>query len=214
MKTLGIGIPCHKKHLNVLPDLLNSIQKSTILPNEVCISISSIEKSIQLDSYPFQITVITTPEQKNVSQNRNIVANILQTEIISFIDSDDFCHPKRNEYLLEAFNTNKCSVIVHNFHKTLNREDSFLNSSLEKLDLYPECIDTYQPQILPWPVSQQYSDIVYHNGHVSLYKDIFNQFKYNENWQEIGEDCDLNARIVQSGLKISYIKNKLSMYIN
>jgi glycosyltransferase involved in cell wall biosynthesis len=214
MKTFGIGIPCHKKHLSVLPELLNSIQNSTILPDEVCISISSINEQIQLNSYTFRVTVISTSEHKNVSQNRNIVADMLQTEIISFIDSDDFSHPKRNEYLLEAFNTNNCAVVVHNFHKTLNRQDEFLKTDLEKLDLYPECIDTFQPHILPWPVSQEYGNIVYHNGHVTLYKNIFNQFRYNEHWREIGEDCDLNARIVTSGIKISYIKNKLSMYIN
>ncbi len=49
--TLGIAIPTYIGHLNYLTQLLDSLEQSTILPNQVSISISSFDGELNLKDY-------------------------------------------------------------------------------------------------------------------------------------------------------------------
>ena len=214
MKSLGIAIPCYYNHIIFISEILDAIEQSTILPNQVSISISSTNNKPKLKKYSFDIVVDVTSDIKNICQNRNTAAKNLQTDIISFIDCDDLPHIKRNEYILEAFKFNECVGVVHNYYMNTDRDSSFIFEDIGQLELIPEYINTFLPQILPWPINSNNKNVIYHNGHISLLKDVFHQFKYDENWHGVGEDCNLNARLIQSNLKLFYIKNRLSKYIN
>lgn len=74
--TIGIAIPTYKNHLNSLETLLDKISKSTILPNQVSVSISSTEEYIVENNYPFELILTVTNEYKNPSQNRNIAFKV------------------------------------------------------------------------------------------------------------------------------------------
>lgn len=86
--TIGIDIPVHYKYIPYLEPLLDSISNSTTPPTEVSVSISDCPDNFDLKEYPFKL--------------RNIAANALSTDIISFIDSDDLSFSNRNEFYFQS----------------------------------------------------------------------------------------------------------------
>ena len=118
---IGIAIPCFNKHIDCCYELLDSIQQQTRLPDQVIVSCSSSKASdFVLKNYSFPFLVITTEERKNAAQNRNIAADRLETDIISFMDADDIMHPQRLEAIERAFQDPEPIIVLHGF--LLNEE--------------------------------------------------------------------------------------------
>lgn len=210
--TLGIAIPCHSSHINFINDILDKISQSTILPNQVSISVSSYDGNIELKNYKFELIITKTIERKNACENRNIAASKLSTDIISFIDCDDIPHIKRNEYVIESFR-NGAVAVVHNYLQSNNLNTSFFNSSIGETLFYKDYIDTINDNCTFAFNSSNHKD--YHCAHISVKKEIFETFKYDESIGYIpGEDGEYTKRIVKNGFKISYLENKLSLYNN
>lgn len=209
--TIGIAIPTFSGHLFHLKKLLTRISESSVLPNQVSVSISSLEDDIVLDEYPFELIVTKTSERKNPCENRNIAASKLTTDIISFIDGDDIPHVKRIEYLLEAFNMG-AHAIVHNYNQDSNSDSEWYNSNLEPVNYLHEYVDTIFDHCAFAQNSTNHQD--YHCAHITVKKEIFDRFQYDEliGWV-VGEDAEYTRRLVNNDIKISYVFNKLSQYV-
>lgn len=210
--TLGIAIPTYSGHLYNLHILLDQIAKSTILPIQVSVSISSLNEDLNFPDYPFELIITKSKDFRNTSQNCNIAASKLTTDIISFFGGDDLPHVKRNEYIIESFK-NGCNVVVHNY---LNKDKSAkeFTDDIGEMELYVDFIDKCTSEVL-YPISELEKDIVYANGPISISKEIFNKFKYDETEDFFKkEDAIYNTNLVKNGYKISYIKNKLMLYIH
>ena len=118
---IGVAIPCYYGHIERLYDLLDSIEKQTILPTKVVISISSTSKFNLNKTYSFPLSVIITVDKQNAAKNRNIAAlNLLDMDYITFIDADDIMHPQRIEFLLKGFQTYDSDIILHNYLMTVS----------------------------------------------------------------------------------------------
>jgi hypothetical protein len=72
-----------------------------------------------------------------------------------------------------------------------------------------------------FPISFNNVHIPYHNAHLSIIKDIFYNFKYDEYenessdiWKSHGcaKDSLYTKTLIQNNIKISVLKNKLSLY--
>jgi len=209
--TIGIAIPSYKGHMMYLNNLLNKISESTILPNQVSVSISSLEEEINLGEYPFELIVTQTSDFKNTSENRNIAASKLTTDIISFIDSDDLPHPKRNEYIINSFNFGS-KIVAHNYEYG-QTSNNIYDNDIGDFEILEGYIDTFISE-RHFPESSK-GHQSYHNGHISLLSEIFQEFKYDEDpsLYRCCEDSEYTSRLVNNGYKISYISNKLSQYI-
>lgn len=151
--TIGIAIPVHYKYIPYLEPLLDSISNSTTPPTEVSVSISDCPDNFNLKEYPFKLILTKTKNKKNPCENRNIAANALSTDIISFIDSDDLSFSNRNEFLLKSF-MNGSNVVVHNYEITKNR-DIQISSTQEDLEIFHEYIDTVRGNI-PFPFNKDF----------------------------------------------------------
>ena len=207
--TIGIAIPTYNNHLIFLNELLTQISKSTILPKQVSISISSFDGDLNFGDYPFELIITKTLDFKNPSENRNIAASKLSTDIISFIDGDDIPHIKRNEYLLKSFELGS-KIVVHHYEMGGSPQNTYDNP-IDDLILQPEYIDTFVDD-KHYPYSSN-GDVGYHNAHITLFKNIFDDFKYNENPSFFKiEDSEFTSRLVKNGFKLCYIQNKLSVY--
>lgn len=208
--TLGIAIPTYINHLEFLNQLLDSLEQSTVLPNQVSISISSFDGELKLKEYPFEVIITKTLTRQNVCQNRNIAASKLTTDIISFFDGDDISHIKRNEFLVESFK-NGSNAVVHNYTMNRDRNSLCYKSNIGDILFYKDYIDKVFNNC-PFPKSSLHKD--YACGHASFTKTLFDEFKYNESigWFP-GEDGEILKRIVSKNIPISYIENKLSHYI-
>ena len=111
---IGVAIPCYIHHIEKLQVLLESISNQTRVPDKVVVSCSSTTELPYIPTYNFELTIIFEQSMKNPSQNRNIAARHLDTDIITFFDSDDIMHPQRIEFIEQAF-WEGADIVLHNF---------------------------------------------------------------------------------------------------
>jgi len=209
MPTLGVAIPCYHGHINILKNLLDSIEKQTRKPDMVVVSCSSSNDTpYTQDQYSFPLKIITNPNKMNTAQNRNIAASILDTDIISFIDADDQMHFQRLEIIEKVFE-NDIVMLIHSFITGFDKPDIKYDNivfDINKLGIDP-CgwmichLDNPQNNI--------------HNGHVSIHKKIFNLIKYNESPEWCAkEDSLFNSEIIKMfPNNTAYCPLELSKYI-
>jgi hypothetical protein len=210
--TIGIAIPTYNGHLYHLKDLLYQISKSTILPSQVSISLSSYDGHIDFEDYGFEIILTQTGEPRNVSENLNISGSKLNTDIISFMGGDDLPHIKRNEYIIESFKKG-AKAVVHNYIHAKKDVKEFVDD-IGELELYIDYIDTCIPKFA-YPVNSLVGEVCFANGPISLSREIFDKFKYGEGPEFAGkEDSIYNSNLINEGYKLSYIKNNLMLYIH
>jgi glycosyltransferase involved in cell wall biosynthesis len=208
---IGIAIPTYKNHINSLPNLLEKISKSTILPLQVSVSISSINDYEINNNYPFELIITINNEKRNPSENRNIASSKLTTDIISFIDGDDYPHPQRNEFIINAFKQG-ANCVVHDYDKKKVLDDNFFQIIYDEMFYYPKYINTiYDNPIYPKNKQKHYS---YHCAHISISNELNNLFKFDENPDFLyKEDSFFCRELVKNNHHICYINNKLSQYI-
>jgi len=212
--TLGIAIPTYSGHLFNIKNLLDILQNSTVKPNKVSISCSSQSESITFeDKYDFELIINITEGYRNPSQNRNIAASFLDTDIISFIDGDDLPHFQRNEFIMESFKDDNVIVLLHDYHQSRFINNDFIYSKYEKLNLMVNYIDTVFPNGYTGSKIPNHN-YAHHHAHLSIKRELFNKIKYDEDQSLLyREDSVYVKELVLNGDKISFISNKLSQYI-
>jgi hypothetical protein len=215
---IGIAIPSHMNHIHKLKGLLDNIQTSTVKPNAVSVSCSGyVGEPIKYDDYSFELIIKYTEKSNNASTNRNIAADQLDTDIISFFDCDDIMHPQRIEFILKSFMSNNCNALVHNYLLSNHINDNFMKNRYESISYLHNYVNQPGVYNYPYNVSYPISDIRhlgYANGHISVLKDIFIKYRYDENkLLRYCEDSEYSNRLVINGINISYIYDKLSLYI-
>ena len=213
--TLGYAIPSCKSYLNYTYRVLEQIDNSTIVPDEVVVSISDTEIDIPLrEDFNFPIKWIRNPNSEEGCTNRNIAAENLTTDIITFMDCDDLVHPQRNEFILKAFNQG-AETLVHSYvlgdrelQSDLKKNKRFLDNKHKECVILREYLTSFGAPI--GPQNDIDKNVHYHNAHVSVTKDIFSTLKY-----EVHPFCDsyYTRKLVENGHKIWYIPNELSYYI-
>ena len=210
-QTIGVAIAMVGHHSIYLDNLLTIISHSESLPDEVSISISSSSNlEFDFNHLPFKIIITQTSLFQNASQNRNTAARKLNTDIISFFDADDFPHIKRLSYIKKALGVGS-SVCVHNYLQGSKRNSEFPYSEIDEIKLHHNSINAKGVNCLT-PVCN-YSHQNYHCGHISLKKEIFKRYKFNESKLYLGkEDAEFATRLVVNKIFISYIENNLSYY--
>lgn len=210
--TIGIAIPTYVGHINYLDKLLYTISKSSLQPSQVSVSISSFDGDLNLGDYPFELIVSKTSERKNPSQNRNIAASKLNTDIISFIDGDDLPHKKRNEYLLNSFKMG-CDCVVHNYHQNSDHGSNWFESDMNQIDYHHNYIDSIINGC-PFALNSNINNHKdYHCAHISIKKEIFNILKFDESEEIVyREDSEYTKELIKNNIKISYLSNRLSQY--
>ena len=213
--TFGIAIPCWYKDVHYIDGIIENISYQTIKPDKISISVSEVNSFELKNNFGLDVVITTTTEPKLHSENRNIASEFLQTDIISFIDCDDFMHPQRTEFLLHAF-AQSANAVLHNFEpsgelstlKNTQTFEEFMGTKYISNEFFLDVIRNTNKDHL-YPIWEETT--IQHNAHVTVKREIFEQYKYNPNlgWTA---DSDFNTRLVLGGYKISYIKNKLSWY--
>lgn len=213
--TIGIAIPTYVGHIHLLERLIDSIAQSTVMPTEVAISMSEISEIptfLGKKSYPFVVNCHVWGTKMNVAQNTNTALSMLTTDILSVIGGDDMMHPQRCDFLLRAFQNRQVDIVVHNFLQSDHVNEDFLKSRYDLMELYIDYIDTVFPnQIYP---SNKKEHLDFANGFISFRSGIFERFKYDESPEsEYIEDSLYTRALVEAGYGISYIKQKLVLYL-
>jgi hypothetical protein len=212
---IGVAIPCYYGHIQRLYDLLESIEKQTVLPNKVVVSSSSTSELKCDKIYSFPLEVIITENKQNASKNRNVAASkLLDMDYITFIDADDVMHSQRIEFILKGFQIYDCDIILHNyFYSTTGNIEDFLEKKQELNIRNHTLIQGFTSCITH---INDYSDRVdkIHHSQVTVKREIFKSVWFPEE-EEFNrkEDCIFCYRVFSlPNIKHAYIKNELSYY--
>jgi glycosyltransferase involved in cell wall biosynthesis len=204
---IGIAIPCYIKHIPNLLVLLDSIEKQTRQPDVVSISCSSTHyhQFPILKTYSFLIKVKLHLDKKSPAENRNIAADNLDTDIISFFDADDIMHSRRIELLEYAF-LEPCDIVLHSFISETKSEKEI---SIDTINIQRNKLR----QCNSGCIVLDYISIIAH-GHVTVRKSIFNIVRFPEEaCYFLKEDCVFCWSVFAlPNIKNAYISNKLSFY--
>ena len=215
MKTFGLAIPACDSYIPYLEKLLRNISEQTVIPDEVSISISEVDKYTPKEDYGLNLIITSHRDKKGGAENRNIASDKLSTDIISFMDCDDLMHPQRTEFIKKSF-TSETLAVVHDYEisetqiwkKNVYNETEFLEQKWNYVSINHNVIDTVSDKHL-FPISNTY-DLSYHNAHVSISKQISEKYKYDKT--HVFPDSLFNRTLVEDGVKITHIGNKLSYY--
>jgi len=218
---IGIAIPCYCNHINYVFQLLDSIEKQSILPDKVAISCSSTDTFPQYrNKYSFPIEVIITNEYKNTAQNRNIAASLLRDmDYITFFDADDIMHPKRTEVIIKSITNNEnVDIIIHGFG-TSNRfysynQYSFENIDMNTVEIRPDMLDVCYTGCATYAVKYDHFGEM-HQAHVTVKSSILDKIKFSEKQEDVIKADSIFCYNVLSmpDIKNVFINQKLSLYV-
>lgn len=120
-KTVSLIVPCHWKHAKYLPELLQRYEKQTVVPDEVVIAASEINKGdtyqiihmIKNKKWTFPVQIVENTKAFTAGQNRNIACNHAQGDIFICQDADDIPHPQRIEIICYFFEKYEVDHLEH-----------------------------------------------------------------------------------------------------
>ncbi len=210
MTTIGIAIPCYKRHIPHLQTLFQSIQNQTLYPTKVVVSCSSVEEAdceqIHTD-YPFPIEIIHHRERKNAAQNRNCAAAALNTDIVCFFDADDVMHPQRLQAIHVAFQNQDVNIVSHSY--------TVGNHPFELYDTFSIEYHGLQKAPTGCAVLKRNWSAAIHHSQVSVRKHILEKTKFREEaCMERKEDAIFCGDVLAySENRNAYIANSLSNYV-
>lgn len=120
--TVSIVIPCHSPHFKFLEGLLRSIEKQTLVPNEVIVVLCDSSRVQQNQiirlrniNWNFKFDIIEIRNKSPAGANRYIGCKRATSEIIIFTDADDLIHPQRTEIMKYFFDITDAVHVGHTF---------------------------------------------------------------------------------------------------
>lgn len=212
--SIGVAIPCYEPHHRYLPALLESIANQTHKPDRVVISCSSWPYDGRVDTCykGIPLTMLYWSRLVIQAENRNLAAAELETDYISFFDADDLMHPRRIEFVLEAFERSSCDVIVHDYQyvRRLSQQPfieydalDLTNHTVVKNPNQPGCMLETGEECQP-----------FHHAHLTVHKSVFSKFQYPiDMYYYRCEDSVYLATLLHNEMKIRHVGNKLSQYM-
>jgi len=147
-------------------------------------------------------------EKKNAAQNRNIAANHLHTDIISFFDADDIMHPQRLSIIADCFEKQDTHIFLHNIEFGTSLDFTLYQNVYLYLNQLDRC--EWGSTILRYPMVE--SPIA--NGHVSVRRSVLYHTRFEESQEFQGrEDTKFSTDVImRHPYQTAYCQNVLSRY--
>lgn len=212
---IGVAIPCYYGHIERLYDLLDSIEKQTILPTKVVVSSSSTSEFKSNKIYNFPLEVIVTEDKQNAAKNRNISAlKLNDMDYITFIDADDLMHPQRIELILKGIQLHDSDIILHNYVESSKCTIENFFESNQEINIRTHTLIQSGSGCITHITG--YNDRVdkIHHSQITIKKNVFELVKFPEE-EEFNrkEDSVFCYRVFSlPNIKHAYIQNELSYY--
>lgn len=120
--TVSVIVPCSGFHFKLLQPLLRFYQYQTCLPDEIVISLSSVDEidcaeidALENSSWPFKVKIYRSIGKRSAGLNRNIASEISTGDIFIYQDADDIPHPQRVELVKHVFENYFVDHLMHHF---------------------------------------------------------------------------------------------------
>ena len=105
-----------------IKELLTAYEKQTVLPDEIVISVSQVQKipnnildELQQGSWLFSVTILSSKKQLFAGQNRNIAGTHAKGDILICQDADDLPHSQRVEIIKYFFEQYNPDFLMHQY---------------------------------------------------------------------------------------------------
>lgn len=174
--TVSVIVPCAGQHLQFLPRLLEEYVKQTCLPDEIVISLSSVEhlKKEEIDalenrSWPFLLKILRFIGKQSPGLNRNLAAMQTGGDILISQDADDLPHPQRVEIVKFFFENYE---IDHLLHKWLPEEGEI--AIYDKTEIAVKHFDAYDEIY-----KTSFGDHL-HNGNNALKREVARKIPWDD----------------------------------
>jgi glycosyltransferase involved in cell wall biosynthesis len=117
--SVGLAVPCNGDDVFVLPRLIKSLEGEVLPINTLSVSVSGCNSPPTLESSSFKVIVNHVRGERSASENRNVAADCLDDDILSFMDSDDLVSPYRTQALRVApWSIIICRRPIHNIQNS------------------------------------------------------------------------------------------------
>lgn len=111
----SIIIPCHSKHVQHLPAMLQRLAEQTVVPDEVVVCFTRsqvpIAPAIAMD-YPFEVRLAFT-DRTYPANARNTACEESSGDLLICQDADDLPHPQRVEIIKYLFEHYQIDLLIH-----------------------------------------------------------------------------------------------------
>lgn len=202
-----VGIPCIPKHVQHLNELIENINNQELLPKEIIISLSEsndedgkdLEKTLNNISIS-PIRVIASVDKKYAGENRNICGKYCNTEVISFIDSDDLMCSSRIRVLDELYSSLNYDVLFHNYtisESKCSNDYGYINNKEITKKQYLANNTTDETKVV------HLKDITH--GHLTIKTDMLNKYPIDINGY--GEDARYLHKLFKNDLDVISLPN-------
>jgi glycosyltransferase involved in cell wall biosynthesis len=210
--SVSVIIPCHARHFVHIFPLLQHLQNQTSMPEEVVISLSSIQliSSAEVDSmekYPwrFSLKILRSKEAIASGRNRNIATQASKGDIVIYQDADDIPHPQRIEIVRNLFQTRKIDHLLH----------GWIPESGQFVRYNPEFTPTFEfSSFLTMMQFMDANGLSVQNGHPCCTREAANALPWAEDFSDdgVGEDMRFNKTAYELFPNRIVIPEKLLLY--
>lgn len=209
-----VVVPCVPKHLSYLPGLFDSINKQTLHPTKVIVTLSQTN---DYDCKRFEIMYRQSLDsdidlefkcvkcKNNSAENRNrAVTNFKGIDYIAYMDADDEMCPDKLKRMSELMKKHNADMGLHSFDNGDNRNKCKKGN---RVILAPEMrkIEKENNKTL------HLASIPVHHGHSMIKPKVIQKIKQDP-YFGYGEDSKFVRDVIQSGFNVIYTNDQLSHY--
>lgn len=192
-------ITCWSQDVHMLNQTLSCFKSQESHPDEIIVVGNQLNEIKVADS---AIKTFAEPTRRSPSFNRNKGAEIASGDVIIYHDVDDLPHPQKIQFIKKAFTEHDVDAFVHGFSEGMMYPYRYGDLEIERISKIK------QDQYLHSDIC---TDGDLHHGHLSIKKELVNEFKYNEAIF-FGEDADFIKRVFLAGHHVAYGNHKLINY--
>ncbi len=175
---ISMVVPCVKKHVARLPELVKALRVQTRRPDEVIVVVSGCARVEvpDLKARGLKISVVCNPERLAAGAARNRGSDIATGDVIVYQDADDLPHPQRVEIVAGLFELYAIDHLSHFFNRAEERRRFSLGEAVSS--------SLYTTSMIEGTT----------NGNVAVARSVLEHTRWPEHFS-VGEDHEFNCAV-------------------
>ena len=200
---ISVVIPIYPPHFKLIPNIINNLLKSTLLPNEIILALSEInqndalelcKKEIKLCNENNVLLIITADLNINYAGgNRNRGFKFSTGEIITFIDIDDETHIQKIEIIKNIFTKiSNIKMLLHNY--SIKKEIKEIHN-INNINIYKFVGEFSRQNVQKFCNDKNFNNV--HRGHATFHRSVLEKINYKDNMRN-GQDSEFTKRVYEN----------------
>ena len=184
--TTTVIVPCIPENVHLLPDLVESYNNQSKLPDEMIITLSDLCKmdigyiyEIEecKDLAKFKILFLVSQKNLSIAEHRNTACKYSTGKLLIFNNPDDLPHKQRIEIIRSFFELPNVDFLIHKWKGKDDINDFNKNYRIGHIPYYKIKRSEYQGL----------AEVIYDYGNIAFRKPVYEKIK----WQQSPKKDDL-----------------------